>query len=103
MLKIGNRPGFAKVAKGEDEKIVWCPQITSMIKRNLGSALRSRSYWAQCREMMMLAMVHNIMILLFDAELFYRAGGVYIFFAFRSHSEVSNGAGRFTPGKAECL
>lgn len=44
-----------------------------MIKRNLGSALRSRSYWAQCREMMMLALVHNITILLFDAELFYRA------------------------------
>ena len=26
--------------------------LFSMIKRNLGSALRSRSYWAQCREMM---------------------------------------------------
>ncbi len=38
--------------------------VFSMIKRNLGSALRSRSYWAQCREMMMLALVHNIMVLL---------------------------------------
>ncbi len=47
--------------------------VFSMIKRNLGSALRSRSYWAQCREMMMLALTHNITILLFDKKVFYRA------------------------------
>lgn len=50
--------------------------VFSMIKRNLGSALSSRSYWSQCREMMMLALVHNITILLYDAELFYRAGQI---------------------------
>ena len=43
-----------------------------MIKRNLGSALRGRKYWFQCREMMLPALTDNIMILLFDAELFYR-------------------------------
>ena len=47
--------------------------VFSMIKRNLGSALHSRSYWAQCREMMLLVITHNIMILI-HVELFYRAG-----------------------------
>lgn len=36
--------------------------VNSMIKRNLGSFLRARSYWAQCREMMLRLFVHNIMI-----------------------------------------
>lgn len=48
--------------------------VFSMIKRNFGSALRSRSYWAQCREIMLLALTHNITILLCNVELFYRAG-----------------------------
>lgn len=37
----------------------------SMIKRNLGSALRARRYWAQCRELHLLVLTHNIMIILF--------------------------------------
>ena len=37
--------------------------VFSMIKRNLGSSLRGRSYWSQCRDMMLLALVHNITIL----------------------------------------
>ena len=46
--------------------------VFSMIKRNLGSALGGRSYWAQCRELMLLAITHNIMIVI-PVELFYRA------------------------------
>jgi hypothetical protein len=37
--------------------------VNSMVKRVLGSALRARSYWSQCREMMMRFLTHNIMIL----------------------------------------
>jgi len=47
--------------------------VFSMIKRNLGSALGGRSYWSQCRELMLLAITHNIMIVM-PVELFYRAG-----------------------------
>jgi transposase len=46
--------------------------VFSMIKRNLGSALHGRSYWSQCRELMLLAITHNIMIIML-VELFYRA------------------------------
>jgi hypothetical protein len=38
--------------------------VNSMIKRNLGSALRARSYWSQCREIMLRLLTHNIMIVL---------------------------------------
>ena len=46
--------------------------VFRMIKRNLGSVLRSRSYWAQCRELLLLAITHNLTILM-AVELFYRA------------------------------
>lgn len=36
--------------------------VNSMIKRNLGSFLRARSYWSQCREIMLRLFTHNIMI-----------------------------------------
>ena len=36
--------------------------VNSMIKRNLDSALRARSYWAQCREIMLRLFVHNVMV-----------------------------------------
>ena len=36
--------------------------VNSMIKRNLGSCLRARSYWSQCREMMLRLFTHNVMI-----------------------------------------
>ena len=48
--------------------------VMSMIKRNQGDCLRSRTYWAQNREMMLKVLTHNIGIILFAKELFYRAG-----------------------------
>jgi Transposase DDE domain len=36
--------------------------VNSMIKRRLGSALRARSYWSQCREIILRAITHNVMI-----------------------------------------
>ncbi len=47
--------------------------VFSMIKRNLGSALHGRTYWSQARDMMLLALVHNITIMML-MKLFYRAG-----------------------------
>ena len=47
--------------------------VFSMIKRNQGDALRARNYWAQNREMMRKVLTHNIGIILFVKELFYRA------------------------------
>ena len=38
--------------------------VFSMIKRNLGEAVNATSYWSQCRAMHLLAITHNIMILL---------------------------------------
>jgi hypothetical protein len=35
----------------------------SMIKRHLESEVGARSYWSQCRELMLLAVVHNLLIL----------------------------------------
>jgi len=37
--------------------------INSMIKRLQGSALRARSYWSRCREMLLRVLTHNILIL----------------------------------------
>ncbi|QDV16878.1 Transposase DDE domain protein [Gimesia panareensis] len=37
--------------------------VNSMIKRMQGSALRSRRYWSQCREIVLRTITHNIMIL----------------------------------------
>ena len=36
--------------------------VMSMLKRNFGSALRARSYWSQCREIMLRLFAHNVMI-----------------------------------------
>jgi hypothetical protein len=47
--------------------------VFSMIKRNQGDALRSRTYWSQNREMMLKVLTHNIAIILLVNELFYRA------------------------------
>lgn len=38
--------------------------VFSMVKRNLGSALRATSYWSQCREIMLRLFTHNTMIVL---------------------------------------
>ena len=37
--------------------------VNSMIKRLLGSALTARTYWSQCREMLLMAITLDIMIL----------------------------------------
>ena len=47
--------------------------VYSMIKRNQGSELRARSYWSQCREMLLKVLTHNIAIIQLVKELFYRA------------------------------
>jgi Transposase DDE domain len=36
--------------------------VNSMIKRRLGSALRARTYWSQCREIVLRVITHNVMI-----------------------------------------
>ena len=40
----------------------------SMIKRRLGSAVNARSYWSQCRALMLKAITHNILILYAHSE-----------------------------------
>ena len=47
--------------------------VFSMIKRNFGETVNARTYWAQCREMMLLVLTHNIAVILLVKELFYRA------------------------------
>lgn len=46
--------------------------VNSMIKRRLGSALRARGYWSQCREIILRVITHNVMIVL-CVRVFYRA------------------------------
>jgi hypothetical protein len=53
--------------------------VFSMIKRNFGEAVYARRYWAQCREMMLLVLTHNIAVVLLVKELFYRACQVHLF------------------------
>ena len=38
--------------------------VMSMLKRNFGAASKARSYWSQCREMMLRLFSHNVMIVL---------------------------------------
>lgn len=47
--------------------------VNSMVKRNLSDELFSRSYHAQCREMRLLVITHNVMILIVIVEVFDRA------------------------------
>jgi hypothetical protein len=46
--------------------------VMSMIKRRQGSCVRGHTYWSQCRDLRLQALVHNIMILML-VEVFYRA------------------------------
>jgi len=39
-----------------------------MIKRRLGSAVNARTYWPQCRALMLKAVTHNILILYAPTE-----------------------------------
>lgn len=47
--------------------------IFSMIKRNLGDAIREHTYWSQGRGMLLKVLTHNVMILLRGGEVFYGA------------------------------
>jgi hypothetical protein len=47
--------------------------VMSMIKRRQGSHIRGRTYHSQCRDLRLMVLSHNIMILLWR-YLFYRAG-----------------------------
>jgi hypothetical protein len=47
--------------------------IFSMTKRRFGFVIHARSYWAQNRQMLLMVLTHNIGIILFVKELFYRA------------------------------
>jgi hypothetical protein len=52
----------------------WQVETTnSMLKRLLGSALRARTYWSQCRELVLRALTLNVMILR-RRKVFDRAG-----------------------------
>lgn len=46
--------------------------VMSMIKRRQGAHVRGRSYWSQCRDLRLMALTHNVMILL-QVQVFYRA------------------------------
>ena len=47
--------------------------VMSMIKRRQGSHVRGRTYHSQCRDLRLMALTHNVMILLW-IKVFYRAG-----------------------------
>jgi Transposase DDE domain len=46
--------------------------VMSMIKRRQGSHVRGHHFWSQCRDLRLMALTHNIMILVLT-EVFYRA------------------------------
>lgn len=37
--------------------------VMSMLKRRQGSAVAGRSYWSRCRDLMLMVVAHNVMIL----------------------------------------
>jgi hypothetical protein len=55
MLRVLPRSRYGQRWQGET--------VNSMLKRHLGSALRARSYWSQCRETVLRALTLNVMIL----------------------------------------
>lgn len=56
------RTNFDKETYGQRWQV---ETVFSMIKRNFGDAVYARSYWAQCRKMMLLVLTHNIAVLLY--------------------------------------
>ena len=58
--------------------------VMSMLKRRQGSHVRGRSYPSQCRDLRLIALTHNIMILL-TITVFYRAGRELLFLGFRTY------------------
>lgn len=63
--------------------------VHSMLKRLLGSSLRARTYWSQCRETTLRAITHNVMILK-RTQVFYGA----VMSPFRPRDASSRLAGR---------
>ena len=59
-----NRPAYKRRSQVET--------VMSMIKRRQGPHVNGRSYHSQCRDLRLLALTHNVMILLWS-EVFYRA------------------------------
>jgi len=47
--------------------------VMSMLKRRQGAYVRGRSYHSQCRDLRLMVLTHNVMILMY-VRLFYRAG-----------------------------
>jgi hypothetical protein len=45
----------------------------SMFKRRLGSTVYGRSYWSQCRDLLLMAITYNIMLVFCVLKVFYRA------------------------------
>jgi hypothetical protein len=60
----------------------------SMIKRRLGSALRARKYWIQCREIILRITTHNVMIVIL-VRVFYRARMIRFLMSCQSASFAS--------------
>ncbi|MFO0455398.1 MAG: transposase [Planctomycetota bacterium] len=54
-------------------KRVQVETVVSMIKRRLGNHVRARTRWGQVRELALVVLTHNLMIL-WCSILFYRAG-----------------------------
>ena len=48
--------------------------VISMIKRRQGSYVHGATYWSQCRDLRLMALTHNILILVW-VRVFYRASG----------------------------
>jgi len=46
--------------------------VMSMIKRRQGAHVNGRSYWSQCRDLRLLVLTHNVLLLMF-VRVFYRA------------------------------
>ena len=63
----------SKPFRGKYRRLMQVETVFSMIKRNQGDVLRSRTYWSQNREMLLKVLTHNIGIILPIKELFYRA------------------------------
>lgn len=71
--------------------------VVSMIKRRLGSAVSGHTYWSRRRDLMLLVLTHNIMILLpfkllQQIEVFYRPPPTHLHFP-----TTINLAGRWSP------
>ncbi len=46
--------------------------VMFMLKKNLGEELSSKSYWAQCREMALKVLTHNLSLLMLGVRMFVR-------------------------------